>query len=124
MTITFNDTDTEYQFFVNGVPNPGPTHIRFVSLYSDEILFDIQVDLVTSEGSRYTTIDFTLPAPLGDQHISGIYKYELVQKLFEELVVDSGVVKVIATPGGGTGTEAYISDNEEQRGPVYYRPNY
>jgi len=39
-------------------------------------------------------------------------------------VIDSGSLKLIYSPGGGTGTQSYISDNENRQADVFYRPAY
>jgi hypothetical protein len=39
-------------------------------------------------------------------------------------LLDSGSLKLIYSPGGGTGTQDYISDNENREAVVYYTPDY
>ena len=119
MTITFNDTDTQYQFSVNG-EFATANRIVFKSEYSNRNLFDVSCSVLQSN-ARYTQLQFNTDPPLGNTHQNGIYTYEVYAT--DDLLV-SGVVKVITNPGGGTGTTPYISDNENREGEVYFRPSY
>lgn len=119
MTIRFNNIDDTYPFFVNGNQSTA-TSMKIISMHSNTELIDIPLDLI-DYNDRYTHFEFTLTENLGDQHLNGIYSYVILD---DTAALVSGVVKVITEPGGETGTEAYISNNENREAIVYIRPAY
>tara|TARA_R110002124_G_scaffold215889_2_gene381749 strand:- start:759 stop:1118 length:360 start_codon:yes stop_codon:yes gene_type:complete len=119
MTITFNNTDLTYNFFING-DFPLANGLKFMSMHSNTPLFDVDATVLIAN-TRYSQLEFTLSELIGLKHVEGIYRYIV----FEDGVsVQEGVVKVFTTPGGTTGTEPYISNNEDREATVFYRPQY
>lgn len=120
MTLYLNNTDTTYDFFANGQLDTAAV-LQIKSQWDHSILVEVDLDIIESN-ERYTHFEFTLGAPLGDQHKSGIYTYVVYDDLSTALI--SGIVKVITEPGGTAGTESYISNNENRDGITYFRPTY
>ena len=123
MTITIIDGVTDYEISVN-VPNVDPIQtydLIVTSLYSNEALFQAALT-IEETNDRYTTFSFTLPSTAGDLHQNAMANYSIIESGTTE--IDLGSLKLIYTPGGQTGTQAYISNNEDREGVVYYRPAY
>lgn len=119
MTITFDTTKTVYDFYLNGQFSFAD-RIEFRSMYSNTPLFDLPATIITAN-TRYTQLEFTMPSDLNEKHIEGIYEYIVYGN---GVLIDTGVVKVITQPGGSTGTEPYISTNEDREAKVYFRSSY
>ena len=123
MTLEIISYNTLYNFTVN-VPNWTIPIDQFdlvvTSQLSNTILFQVPLGVVTTN-DRYTECQFTLPQLEGDNHFNGMYNYTI---LYDTGVWDSGSLKLVYSPGGGTGTKNYISDNEDREAIVYYVPEY
>ena len=119
MTITFDNSTLVYDFYVNGQFSFAD-RLEFRSMYSNTALFDVPATVIT-HNTRYTQLEFTMPTDLNDKHVEGIYEYIVYG---DNLKLDAGVVKVITTPGGSTGTDPYISNNEDRQAQVYFRSSY
>lgn len=119
MTIEFTDNQLTYDYFINGDFN-NIDRIVFKSLYSNTNIIDVDATVIVSN-ARYTQLEFTLNELIGATHQNGIYKYEVYDG---SAILASGAVKITTNPGGGTGTEEYISNNEKREGQVYFRPQY
>jgi hypothetical protein len=121
--ISYNTTYTWVQNRDSGSPNPvtaATLELEVWSQLSNTLLFSVPLTLVTSN-DRYAEYTFTLPALEGDNHYNGMYNYMLYQ---DSGLVDQGSLKLIFSPGGGTGTQDYISNNENRQAVVYYDPAY
>ena len=123
-------TGTTLDFSIN-VPNVDTTATFTFDIFSQlsntaaqvfDPLASFPLTLVQTN-ARYS--EFTIStAPyqtFGDQHGNGMYNYVVKEN---GGVIDSGSLKLIFSPGGGTGTQAYISDNEGRQAIVYYDPAY
>jgi hypothetical protein len=121
MTLEIISYNTLYNFTVN-VPNAvaGSYELVVTSQLSNTVLFQESLTVITTNG-RYTEFQFTLPQLEGDNHFNGMYNYTV---LLDTGVWDSGSLKLVYNPGGGTGTQNYISDNEDREAIVYYTPEY
>ena len=123
MTLEIISYNTQYDFTVN-VPNCPIVYLTLdlvvTSQLSNDILFQVPLAL-TATNDRYTSFSFTLPQLEGDNHYNGMYNYTV---LLDTGVFDSGSLKLVYSPGGGTGTQPYISDNENRQAIVYYDPAY
>lgn len=119
MTITFNNTDLTYTFYING-DFPLTDTLDFYSHYSNTTLFSAPCTVIQSN-SRFTQLEFTLPSIIGANHVQGLYQYITYAG---GLIESKGVVKVYTTPGGTNGTSPYISNNEDREAQVYFRPQY
>lgn len=75
------------------------------------------------QNSRYTQLEVTFPADFKDQHLNGVYYYDIAN---ETVSFEKGYCKLITQPGGENGAISYDSgvDTEERKSDVYYRPNY
>jgi hypothetical protein len=93
-------------------------------MHSNTYLDMDMTDPYVESNDRYSVaswISFSAPR-LNDQHVNGIYEAELYS---EKLGLSyKQVVKIITSPGGTTGTEPYISNNEDREAIVYYKPEY
>ena len=119
MTITFDTETNDYSLFVNGEYGFA-NRIEFISMYSNTVLLDMPATIYTSN-ARYTQLDFTIPSDFAEKHVEGIYKYIVYTDLE---VLAQGVISIITEPGGDTGTDPYISNNEDREAQVFYRPQY
>ena len=73
MTITFNNTDLTYTFYING-DFPLTDTLDFYSHYSNTTLFSAPCTVIQSN-SRFTQLEFTLPSIIGANHVQGLYQY-------------------------------------------------
>lgn len=118
MTITITADTQEYSLYINGQHTVD--RLKVVSLYSKEVLLDV-TGITSTNTDRYTTIPFSVASGFEDRHVNGIYMYIAYNG---EEIVDSATIKIITEPGGGQGTEPYISNNENRDAKVIYRPSY
>jgi len=121
MTLTIETGTTSYAFYSN-VPNvtAGVFELTITSQWSNQEVIQVPLTLDSSNG-RYTKWTFTLTTTEGDKHYNGMGNYSITKDGSE---IDSGSLKLIYSPGGGTGTQNYISDNENRQADVFYRPAY
>lgn len=127
MTLEIISPTTLYTFNINvdvatlPVPVPGSTFIIEVkSQLSNDLMFNRPMNFIQGN-ERYCSFEFLLPSVEGLEHKNSMCDYTVFQ---DGIVIDTGSLKLIYSPGGGTGTQAYISDNEDREGVVYYRPAY
>jgi len=123
-------TGSTWDFSIN-VPNLDPNSSFTFDIYSQLSNTNAQVfsPLTTMAMTLVTTNDryseFTISnggnQTFGDKHGNGMYNYVVKENTG---VIDSGSLKLIFSPGGGTGTQNYISDNENREAVVYYTPDY
>jgi len=121
MTLTIETGTFAYTFYSN-VPNvtAGVFELTITSQWSNQEVIQVTPTLVSSN-ARYTKWLFTLGINEGDNHYNGMGNYTITK---DGSVIDSGSLKLIYSPGGGTGTQSYISDNENRQADVFYRPAY
>jgi hypothetical protein len=127
MTLEIIQYNTTYPFAVN-VPNVDPLATFTIEVRSQLSNTTVQPIPQSSWGvsyiatnDRYSEFVLTLPSAAGVEHGNGMYNYVLKEN---GGVIDSGSLKLIFSPGGGTGTQPYISDNETRQAIVYYDPAY
>lgn len=119
MTITIDGL--QFDLYVNTPNIPlGDINVDIVSQYTNDALVTT-TSSVTDSNDRYSTISVFLEEAIADQHYNGIYEYKVYSN---ENIYDEGYLKIITTPGGGTGTQAYQSNNEDRQAKVIYRPSY
>jgi len=83
----------------------------------------VNSDLTITTSDRYTQVEFELtPSDFPSSHINGIYEAELSNTTLNTSYKQ--LVKLISTNGGGSGTVAYESNNEDRQAIVYYKPEY
>jgi len=120
MTIQFIEEIQEYVLFLN-VSNlvSGVNQIKITSQASNTTILDTTFT-IGETNDRYTRIDFEIPQ-IQEEHLNSIADYTVI---VDEVVQDTGIIKVTTIPGGGTYTQNYVSNNEERQSKIYYRPNY
>tara|TARA_R110000772_G_scaffold208154_3_gene318635 strand:+ start:414 stop:773 length:360 start_codon:yes stop_codon:yes gene_type:complete len=74
-----------------------------------------------TSNDRYSEFTIGITADERLQHINAVYDYE-IQK--DGVPIETGLLKYISEEGGSTGTDAYISNNENREATTYYRPIY
>jgi hypothetical protein len=123
MTFYIPESNLNIRFTLN-IPNLELGNYSFVltSQWSHLPLTLTATSINTNE--RYTEFIMNFPNGFGDQHKNGMYYYDLVDNL--DLVIESGLVKIITSPGGDMGTDNFNSgiDKENRVSEVFYRPNY
>ena len=126
MTLEIITWNTVYPFNINvnqaGLPNPIPSNfvLEVWSQLSNTLIFTRPL-ILTYVNDRYWGFEFTLPSLEGNKHLNSMANYKVYQ---DGGLLDSGSLKLIYSPGGGTGTKDYISDNENREAVVYYTPDY
>lgn len=127
MTLEVITWNTVYSFNINvnqtTIPNPIPTLswiLEVTSQLSNDIVFSVPM-MLTYTNDRYLGFEFNLPQLEGNKHLNSMCNYKVYQ---DGGVIDTGSLKLIYSPGGGTGTKDYISDNENREAVVYYTPDY
>lgn len=121
MTLEIISYNTIYSFAVN-TPNAivGSYELVVQSQLSNLPLFQVPLTLIETN-ARYSEFQFTLPQLEGDKHFNSMCNYTIY---FNTGVWNSGSLKLVYSPGGGTGTKDYVSDNEGRKAIVYYTPDY
>jgi hypothetical protein len=121
MTLEVISYNTVYPFSVN-TPNAiaGTYQLVVTSQLSNLPLFQVPLTL-TLTNERYSEFQFTLPQLEGDKHFNSMCNYTIY---FNTGTWNSGSLKLVYNPGGGTGTVDYISNNENREAIVYYTPDY
>lgn len=120
MTVTI-DSSNQLQMSVNVANMPiSDINLTLTSQHSnDEVIND---DVVVSEtNDRFTTIQLDLPTDFYKLHYNGIYEYTISGA---GTIYDTGLLKMVLTPGGDFGKEEYISNNDNRQAKVIYRPSY
>ena len=121
MTLNFNESSNILNLYWNYPNLTGAATLEFISLHSNMPLQLNLTDLTVSGNARYSTSQFTIDgSEIAKNHFDGIYKAVLT--IGDTIYTQA--VKIIATPGGNTGTTNYISNNEDREAIVYYKPNY
>lgn len=119
MTITVSAT--EFEFYVNAPSLAlGDVSFDIKSQLSNDLLVTTTASVIASN-ERYSTIRVILDEAIQSKHYNGIYEYTVYSN---ENIYDTGLLKLITEPGGGTGTQAYQSNNEDRQAQVIYRPAY
>lgn len=98
----------------------GDWSLELYSQYSHKTVFDVQLNILETN-SRYTEFWFLIPDDFYNEHLEGVYDYYLKK---EGVTIETGNMKLVLTPGGETGTTAFVSDNDERTADTYYRPTY
>jgi hypothetical protein len=122
MTLEIISYNTIYPISVN-TPNAdvtGTYELVVTSQLSNLPIFTVPLTLVLTN-SRYSEFTFVLPQLEGDKHLNSMCNYTIY---FNTGTWNSGSLKLVYSPGGGTGTKDYISDNEKRESIVYYTPDY
>jgi hypothetical protein len=122
MTLNVIQYNTIYTISVN-TPDAdvlGTYELVVTSQLSNLPIFQVPLTLEITN-ARYSEFSFTLPQLEGDNHFNSMCNYTIY---FNTGTWNSGSLKLIYSPGGGTGTQNYISDNENREAIVYYIPNY
>ena len=121
MTLKLQDGVTNYKLSFN-IPNmQGNWTLSLKSQVSNTTVDIAPVALTIEEtNDRYTEFSFNFPADLPLEHKNGVYQYDLSNND----TVHSGLLKLVCDTGGTDGYTSYESNNEEQEGTVYYRPEY
>ena len=119
MTITIDAL--QFDFYTN-VPNLtlGDISFEIKSQYSNDVIATTTASVVESN-ERYSLISVFLGEAIADKHYNGVYDYKVYSN---ENIYDEGLLKITTNPGGGTGTVAYQSNNEDRQAKVIYRPSY
>jgi len=127
MTLEIIQWNTNYEISVN-MPNASGMStwtMRIVSQLSNLPAPGISLPSIplslTTTNSRYTTFGFNLTSIAGALHGNGMYDYIIYENGGEW---DTGSLKLVFSPGGGTGTDPYLSNNENREAIVYYDPVY
>ena len=118
MTVTINAL--QFEFSINATVPLGDVNVDITSQYSKEKIIS-QIATVVTSNERYSTISVFLAEELASKHYNGIYEYKVYS---ESNIYDEGLMKIVTEPGGGQGTRAYISNNEDREAKVVYRPSY
>jgi hypothetical protein len=125
MTIELLSNQNGFNVYINTPDLPeGPVYsITITSEHSNTALFEASM-IMLETNERYTA--FTVASgDISDNHWNGIHNYTIESEIDSiTTIIDEGVFKLITTPGGTTGTNAYVSPNENREADVYYRPNY
>ncbi len=118
MTTTI--TAEEATFYINSPTSALDVNTTFTlkSQYSQDTLITVAAGdwFVDQENARFAQFTVDLPADFKEKHYNGFYTWQLGSY--------SDIVKIITQPGGDTGKESYISNNETRDADVFYRPNY
>lgn len=121
MTIQVISWNTYYTLSVNQPHAPAGTYKLVVkSELSNLPLLDVPLT-IQATNSRYTQFSFLLPSLEGNKHLNSMCNYTI---FYNTGVWDKGSLKLIYSPGGGTGTKNWISNNENRQAIVYYTPEY
>lgn len=121
MTLTVTTGTFAYTFFTNTANvTAGTFELTITSQWTNREVIQVTPTLVTSN-ARYTEWLFTLPVNEGDNHYNGMGDFSLTKDGVE---IASGSLKLIYSPGGGTGSISYVSNNETREADVFYRPAY
>lgn len=120
MTINIDQTDTAFVLSIN-TPNISETilFLQLISQHSNTGLVTFSGETIASN-DRFTAINFVIPTDFALNHYNGMYDY----RVYNNEEYETGVCKLITTPGGTTGTQAFISNNENRQAEVIYRPSY
>lgn len=123
MTLTIETGTTSYELSTNvvGVPSGNYT-LTINSQWSNRPVIQVETDPILTN-DRYTKWSFSLTVDEGDKHYNGMGDYIITEDISGDTIV-SGSMKLIYSPGGGTGTQAYVSNNENREADVFYRPAY
>lgn len=120
MTLKLTDGVTSYNLSFN-IPNAtGSWTLTLTSQLSNLDILDEVALTVEETNDRYTEFSFTIPTELPEEHKNGIYDYTVTN----ETTTETGLLKLVTGTGGGNGTIAYESNNENREAPIYYRPQY
>lgn len=121
MTIKILEGETSFEFAVD-VPNIPTATCDFTvtSQHSNDVLFTVTANR-TNTNDRYTSFTADVPVDTDLKHWNGMHNYRLYR---DNTTHDTGSFKLITNPGGTTGTEPYISNNETRQAKVIYRPAY
>ena len=121
MTIKIKENQTYFDFAVD-VPNITNMICDFIvtSQHSNDTLFGVKAYLIETN-DRYSRFTCDIPSDTALNHWNGMHLYRLY---LNETTYDTGSFKWVSSPGGETGTESYISNNETRQSKVIYRPNY
>ena len=123
MTLYLADGQTTANVTFN-TPNLTGTHYLTVqSQYSNEYWSWIMTPVLSND--RYSEFTINIIEAERTYHINAIYNYEVQQIVDnQQVVIETGLLKYITEEGGATGTETFISSNENREAPTYYRPQY
>jgi hypothetical protein len=125
MTIELISNQNGFNIFINTPDlSTSPTYnITITSEHSNTALFEADM-IMLETNERYTAFKVA-SGDISDNHWNGIHNYTITSTLDDiEEIVEEGVFKLLSTPGGTTGTDAYVSPNENREADVYYRSNY
>jgi len=120
MTLKLVDNQVGYTLAFNVTNVTGTWTLTLTSQLSNlDTLDDLALNVVVTN-NRYTEFSFDIPSTLPEQHKNGIYDYTITNGI----VTETGLLKLVTGSGGGNGTVAYESNNENRQGPVYYQGEY
>ena len=120
MTLKLTDGINLYNLAFNLQNVTGSWTLSLRSQLSHTNIIDEAAMTTVSTGDRYTEFSFIIPDGLPEEHKNGIYEYTITNGTDSE----TGLLKLITGSGGTTGTQAYVSNNEDREATVYFRPNY
>jgi len=120
MTLKLQDNITNYTLSFNLANATGSWTLILTSQMSKlEVLNTPMTILATSD--RFTKFSFNIPLELPLEHQNGILNYSISNGGSQGEV---GLLKLVTGSGGTSGTQAYLSNNETQEAPIYFRPQY
>ena len=122
MTLYIKDLGFEAAYLASfNQPNAtGSWKLRLYSQYSHKDVLDVDLYILETN-DRYTEFYFLIPAGFYNEHLEGVYDYYLTK---DSVSIETGNMKLVLTPGGETGTEPFVSDNDQRVAETYYRPIY
>jgi hypothetical protein len=120
MTLYITPSTTTFNVAFNSPNLVGDHTLVLVSQWSNTTTVSFALTQIEAN-DRYS--EFTATAPVGftDEHVNGIYTYQL---LYGTNVVEEGLCKLITNPGGTDEFNEYVSDNENREAETYYRPDF
>ena len=122
MTLYIKDYGATFAYLASfNQPNAtGDWTLELYSQYSHKTILDVELTIYTTN-DRYTEFYFFVPADFYNEHLEGVYDYYLKK---EGVSIETGNMKLVLEPGGETGTQPFVSDNDERTADTYYRPQY
>lgn len=119
MTLKFIEDVFDYDVSFDVSNAEGDWTLQLTSQFTNLDIYNAIVPIILTN-DRYTTFALSFAEPVFNEHLNGIYNYELTNG--EENYV--GLIKIISASGGTMNTTPYVSNNEDGEAPAYYRPNY
>ena len=120
MTLKLVDGTTSYNISLNIANAAGSWTMTVTSQLSNLPILDAIALTIEETNDRYTEFSFSIPADMPLEHRNGIYDVTVT----DGVTIETFLLKLVAGSGGGDGYTAYESNNENNEGPVYYRPQY